>query len=95
MNFAKQSPRVIYVARKTSLGLSVSKETAKENNAIVGLQSFSSFRGKTQRPLYIFLLYAGCLKFLGSRFHLNLLAQINTIYIYSTEKEIRRILGFS
>ena len=53
------------------------------------------FSQQNAAPLFIFLLYAWCLKFLGSRFHLNSLDQINTIYIYSTEKEIRCILSFS
>ena len=49
MNFAKQSPHVIYVSRQTSLRLSVSEEAAEEDNAIEGLQPFSCFRSKTQR----------------------------------------------
>ena len=58
------------------------------------LQPFSSFRGKTQCPIIHTPSFSRCLKFLGSRFYFNSLAQINAIYIYSTEVKMRCTLSF-
>ena len=57
--------------------------TAFEKLSLVGYFVASI---RTQRAVLIFIVLAQCVKFLGNSFRLNTLAQINTIYIYATEK---------